>query len=184
MLIIFTLSGCDKEQSSINESGDTPEPTAASEVPEPSPELPVKITVDGEEIEVLEYSSFSDYLYKYPELPYTEPDSLIEISFTGAAPDRVKVSDLWIACNGREFYDYAKEQSPKLTESDGVYSFVVFINFSVGLDSIYRESILRGFEVVCKYGENYKVYRFVLLTGSEWTANTIPDSYARDKDEE
>ena len=133
---------------------------------------------------VLEHSTFGDYLYKYPELPYTDPDSLIEITFTGDAPDKVKVTDLWIGAHGKKFHEYVKEQSPKLTENNGVFSFVVFINIWVGLDSIYYETALRGFEITCKYGEHYKVYRFVLLTGTEWTADTLPDSYSINEDEE
>jgi hypothetical protein len=184
ILIVFMLSGCDKELSNTRNAGYTPEPITASEAPESTPEPNVKVTLDGEEIEVMEYSTFGDYLTKYPDLPYTEPESEIEITFSGDAPDTIKVTDLWIGEHGKKLYDYAKEQSPKLMENDGVYSFVVFINLWVGLDSLSHESVLRGFEITCKWGKEYEVYRFVLKTGTEWTTNTIPDSYARDDEEE
>ncbi|MDR1184778.1 MAG: hypothetical protein LBK67_08280 [Coriobacteriales bacterium] len=125
------------------------------------------------------------------DMPYVASGETISIEFDGKMPDSVKLTDHILRSDGTHTFavekangthTFAVERTIDIDFSKGKGSFILDENRSASLgssDDMFDASI-RGFRLVCSWGDNECEYAFIIRsdppmtsTGSEGTADDV-----------
>lgn len=102
------------------------------------------------------------------ELPYIRLGERIYIQFNENPPDSAVMYDKLITEYGGNVYDERVTNEIPLVFQDGELSFVLEAHFASNLSSdseSYKDgNTIRGFKIVCKWGEDECEYGFVIRT--------------------
>lgn len=102
------------------------------------------------------------------EVPYAHLGETIEIVFKGAAPDKYELRDYILREDG--FVKYTEKEVVKIPIElvNGKASFELDMNWAALLSSNSKDyepgGVLRGFRLICSWGENECEYGFVIRT--------------------
>ncbi len=154
MLICTLLFGCKGE---------------LSEPPE------IKVTCDGTEIPYViglnkwggsaydREDTFHTIMKSKTEIPYIKQEKEIQIEFLGSMPDSTKLEDFILNSDGnKKFNDTVKPETIPIRFSDKKGKFIFSQNYASMLSSSKKDVSIRGFRLICKWGEDECEYAFII----------------------
>lgn len=102
------------------------------------------------------------------EVPYARLGESIEIEFKGATPDKYELRDHILRENGSIKYTEKEVVKIPIELVNGKASFELDVHWSAFLSSSSKDyelgGVLRGFRLICSWGENECEYGFVIRT--------------------
>lgn len=157
ILLLLILTGCNKK---IDEASTS---TLPSELRITAGDIIIK----NEMLEPEENENvFRRIIQDGEVIPYLELGSKINIEFENNIPDTVKLYDYILKRNGNMKYDSRTIDELELLISDEEVAFELSTNFaamlSSNMDDYKPGATIRGFRVVCTWGEEQREYGFIV----------------------
>lgn len=117
------------------------------------------------------YDRMENFLYYFDignKPQYLEIGSEITIEFEGQQPDAVQITDAVLTESGKLKYADAVTKQVEFTRQEETFSFPLADHVAVYLSSDLADyepkSVLRGFKLLCTWGENECEYAFIIRT--------------------
>lgn len=111
---------------------------------------------------------FKAIIKKNSDIPYFHLGDMISIQFKQNQPDEITVMNYILTARGDYKYSDRTEEKVTLNQEDKIYSFQLEPHsasyLSSDLSDYERRKSIRGFRIVCSWGENECEYGFILRT--------------------
>lgn len=102
------------------------------------------------------------------KLPYIKQGEKIQIVFKGKMPDTVSLKEYILTEDGNVKYTDKEVKEIPITFEDKKGEFDVLLNFAAFLSSNSKDyepgALIRGYRLVCSWGENECEYGFIIRT--------------------
>ncbi len=192
--LVITLTSCAMMLSAKNKVPDKVENKSPSE----PPNLTVTVTTNGQNIynemgkrewNGAKFKRMNPFEYmaknqKLKDLPYVPFNSFIELLFDGIKPDNITISDMIIDEDGKGKYS-EKEIVDIPFDIKNDKGFTLSGHMASILSSNSEDykpgAVIRGFLIVCSFGENKCDYAFALRTDAGVTTSQITENLSDDE---
>jgi hypothetical protein len=102
------------------------------------------------------------------DIPHVKIGESIDITFNDTAPDTYELKDYILNDDGSQKYADPTIQTVPIEFDGGAGSFILERNWAVGLSSDMKDyakgATIRGFKLVCSWGDNMCEYAFIIKT--------------------